>query len=229
MKTVIITGAFGNLGSAVANKFLMEGYYVIGTMIPSDKTDFNFPAGKFEKVVVDLLNESDSEKFVDGVIAKHGHIDAAILTVGGFALGSVADTKTSDITDQSRLNFETAYNVARPIFIHMMKQNNGRIFFIGSKPGFSAKNGNGMVAYSLAKSMLFRLAELMNQESKGKNVVTNVVVPGTIDTAQNRKNMPASDFETWVTPQAIAGVIFWYCTEEAGALRDSVIKVYNNS
>jgi NAD(P)-dependent dehydrogenase (short-subunit alcohol dehydrogenase family) len=47
-----------------------------------------------------------------------------------------------------------------------------------------------MVAYGLAKSLIFRLAELMNDEAKGKNVVTSVVVPSTIDTPQNRKQCP---------------------------------------
>ncbi len=67
----------------------------------------------------------------------------------------------------------------------MLKQNSGRVFIIGSKPGLDARNGKGMVAYGLAKSLIFRLAELMNDEAKGKNVVTSVVVPSTIDTPQN--------------------------------------------
>src|SRR6185312_4722371 len=110
------------------------------------------------------------------------NIDAAILTVGGFAMGSIAETKTSDILNQYKLNFETAYNVARPVFLQMMKQGNGRIFIIGSKPGLNAKNGKGMIAYSLAKSLIFHLAELMNDEAKGKDVVTSVVIPSTINT-----------------------------------------------
>jgi short-subunit dehydrogenase len=95
------------------------------------------------------------------------------INVGGFAMGSVAETKTSDIGKQYKLNFETAYNVARPVFVQMMKQNSGRIFIIGSKPGLSSVNSKGMVAYGLAKSLIFRLAELMNAEAKGTNVVTS--------------------------------------------------------
>ena len=61
-------------------------------------------------------------------------------------MGSIAETKTSDIEKQYKLNFETAYNVARPVFTQMMKQGTGRIFIIGSKPGLSAKNGKGMLS-----------------------------------------------------------------------------------
>jgi NADP-dependent 3-hydroxy acid dehydrogenase YdfG len=56
-----------------------------------------------------------------------------------FAMGKIADTKTSDIAKQYKLNFETAYNVAETVFGQMLKQNNGRIFIIGSKPGLDAR------------------------------------------------------------------------------------------
>ena len=229
MKTAIITGASGNMGQAVVKKFIREGYYVIGTIIPNDPVTLNFAEDRFEKVVVDLMNEDDSRKFIEKVLEKHESIDAAVLTVGGFAMGKIAETKTADIFNQYKLNFETAYNVARPLFIQMMKQNNGRIFIIGSKPGLDAKNSKGMVAYGLAKSLVFRLAELMNDEARGKNVVTSVVVPSTIDTPPNRKSMPEANFDNWVKPEAIAEVIYWHCTNESAVLREPVLKVYNNS
>ena len=207
----------------------MKDILLLEQFLHNDPIAINFPADKFEKVVVDLMSEDDAQKFVDGVIEKHGSIDAAILTVGGFAMGKIADTKTADIIKQYKLNFETAYNVARPTFVQMIKQNSGRIFIIGSKPGLDARNGKGMVAYGLAKSLIFRLAELMNDEAKGKNVVTSVVVPSTIDTPQNRKAMPDANFDNWVKPEAIADVIYWHCTDEASVVREPVIKVYNNA
>jgi len=229
MKTAIVTGASGNMGQAVIKKFIDEGFKVIGTVIPNDPVPMDFPADKLDKVVVDLMNEDDSAKFVNDVTSKYGSVDAAVLTVGGFAIGSVAETKTSDIAKQYKLNFETAYNVARPVFGQMMKQNNGRIFIIGSKPGLNSVNSKGMVAYGLAKSLIFRLAELMNAEAKGTNVVVSVIVPSTIDTPQNRKSMPDADPAKWVKPEAIADVICFYCTDAAAVLREPVIKVYNNS
>ena len=144
-------------------------------------------------------------------------------------MGKIADTNTTDIQKQYKLNFETAYNTARPVFVQMMKQNSGRIFMIGSKPGLSAANSKGMVAYGLAKSLIFRLAGLMNDEAKGSNVVTNVIVPSTIDTTQNRESMPDAKFDNWVKPKAIADIIYFYCTDAASVIREPVIKVYNNS
>jgi len=229
MKTAIVTGASGNLGQAVVKKFIDQGYKVIGTVIPNDPALVNFPAGRFEKVAVDLMNEDDAAKFIEEMISKYISIDAAVLTVGGFAMGKIADTKTADIYKQYKLNFETAYNVARPLFVQMMKQKNGRIFIIGSRPGLNAKDGKGMIAYGLGKSLIFRLADLMNDEARGTNVVTSVVVPSTIDTPQNRSSMPEADPSKWVKPEAIADIIYFHCTDAGAILREPLIKVYGNS
>ena len=202
MRTAIVTGASGNLGQAVVQKFLSEGYAVEGT------GSLLMDAPHFHSVSVDLVNEEAAAEWVQVVINKHKTIDVAVLTVGGFAMADIAGTTTAMIGQQYRLNFETAYNVARPVFVQMSKQGTGTIFLIGSKAGMEAANSKGMIAYGLSKSLLFRLAELMNAEAAGTAVKTMVIVPSTIDTPQNRAAMPAADFSKWQTPEAIADVIF---------------------
>lgn len=228
MKTVIATGAAGNLGKAVAEKFISEGWLVAGTVSKNKPQQF-YPAQQFEAHTADLTNEAASWEFIQNSIDRYGSIDAAVLTVGGFAMGDIQNTPVNDIQQQLQLNFETAYNIARPVFEQMIKQTNGRIFLIGSKAGFSSADGKGMVAYSLAKSLLFRLAELMNDEAKGTDVFTTVVVPGTIDTPQNRQAMPNADFDKWVKPATIANAVFFHTTAEAAAIKEPVLKVYNNA
>ncbi len=228
MKIAIITGSSGNLGRAVVSRFIEEGYRVIGTVTPVDSGLPYYPADSFEKAIVDLTSEEESTQFIDSIVSKYGKVDVAVLTVGGFAMGKIADTLSADILKQYKLNFETAYHVARPVFTQMIKQNSGRIFFVGSKPGLSAEGGNGMVAYGLSKSLIVRLAELMNIEAKGKNVMTSVVVPSTIDTPQNRNAMPNADFSKWVRPEDIANVICYHSSDEAAVLRETLIKIYNN-
>lgn len=227
-KTAIITGAAGNLGQAVAKKFIDEGYHVIGTILTKSAAN-NFTKNNFEAATLDLLNEESSQKLVNDIVEKHGGINVAVLTAGGFTMGNISSTKTSDIYKQYQLNFETAYNMARPIFTQMMKQNSGRLFFIGSRAGLEVSKGKGTIAYALSKSLIFRLAEILNAESKGKDVVTSVIVPSIIDTPQNRESMPEADFSTWVTPAQIADAIYFYASDEAAALREPVIKIYNKS
>ena len=222
-KTAIVTGATGNLGKAVATKFMKNGYHVIGT-VHHKKAENGSDNSGIEEVELNLLDEGKTADFVQETISIQKQIDVTVLTAGGFTMNDISKTRTSDIYAQFQLNFETAYNVARPVFLQMLKQNSGRLFLIGSKAGMNANNAKGVTAYSLSKSLLFRLAEIMNAEAKGKNVVVSVVVPSTIDTPENRKSMPDADFSKWQTPEQIAEVIYFYCTEAAKALRKPIIQ-----
>jgi NAD(P)-dependent dehydrogenase (short-subunit alcohol dehydrogenase family) len=70
---------------------------------------------------------------------------------------------------------------------------------------------------------------MLNAAAKGKNVVTSVVVPSTIDTPVNRKSMPDANFSDWVKPEEVAGVLEFICSEKGAAVREPVYKLYNNS
>lgn len=226
-KLAIVTGASGNLGRAVVKKFLDNGCTVIGIVHKKGETA-DLSNDHYEEVTADLVNENDSVKVITDVVEKYARIDIAVLTAGGFAMGNIETTKMADIHQQLQLNFLTAYNIARPVFLQMMKQNTGRIFLTGSQAGLNTSQAKGVTAYGLSKSLLFNLAKIMNAESKGKNVVTSMIVPGIIDTGQNRKSMPDKDFSTWTTPAQIAEVISFYSSQEASVIREPVIKVYNN-
>lgn len=227
IKIAIVTGAAGNLGRAVVTKFIDNHFKVIATV--RNKNSPSSAPANFEEAELDLADEESCQKFIDQTIARNNSIDVAVLAAGGFAMGNVAVTGTSDIAKQYKLNFETAYNIARPIFAQMMKQNSGRLFLIGSRAGLDVSHAKGVTAYAFSKSLIFRLAEIMNAEAKGKNVVVSVIVPSTIDTPQNRESMPDADFGAWVLPAQIADVIYYYSGTEAEALREPVIKVYNNA
>lgn len=229
MRTILITGATGNMGRAMVSRFLAAGDAVTGTIMPHETVPEGMDHPLFEAIPVDLLDEASAAGLVSNLVAKRGGIDAAVLTVGGFAMGDIAGTSSKDLLKQYQLNFETAYHVARPVFEQMMKTGRGRIFLVGSRPGADMRAGKGMTAYALAKSLIFRLAELMNEEAKGSDVVTSVIIPSTIDTAQNRKAMPDADFSKWVQPEEIAGTVFFYCSEEGAALREPLLKIYGGS
>jgi NADP-dependent 3-hydroxy acid dehydrogenase YdfG len=181
------------------------------------------------KVEVDLADEMHTSLALGRIIKKRGTIDAAVLTAGGFAMGDIEKTHSRDILQQYKLNFETTYHAARPIFLQMLTQKKGRIFMTGSRPGLDMTMSKGMTAYGLTKSLIFRLAELMNAEAKGTDVVTTVVVPSIIDTPVNRKKMKGEDFSTWIDPKQMAEVIEFYTTPAADGLREPVLKMYNKA
>lgn len=229
MKTVIITGANGNLGTAVTRHFISKGYRVVATVIHENMKVDMPPDPLLDVQVVDLANEQDAATFIELSIAQYGTIDAALMLVGGFAMGTIAATSSADIDQQLSLNFKTAYQVARPLFKHMLEKGNGRLVFIGARPALEAASGKNLLAYGLSKSLLFKLAEYLNEEAKGKNVTATVVAPSTLDTPLNRKSMPDVDPATWVKPEALAAILEFIVSEAGAPLRESVYKVYNNA
>ncbi len=227
-KNVIITGAAGNLGKAAVEKFLSLDYNVIATIEPGKKLGYD-TSGPVDIHELDLTDETAVDKFTTRVIQAYGSIHAALMLVGGFASGTISETDHALISKMHKLNFDTAYFLARPIFERMLHQpNGGRLIFVGSRPSLVAKQGKNNVAYALAKSLLFKLAEFLNAEGASANVVSTVVVPSTIDTPQNRSSMPDANFNEWVTPEAIANAMAFICSEEGKTLREPVFKVYGN-
>ena len=228
MKTVIITGANGNLGKAVTKEFLDKNYRVIAT-IAGENTRSEFQVHpNLELSVVDLTSENETTVFVETIIQKYQVIDAALLLVGGFAMGDLAATSGDDLHKQISLNFETAYYVTRPLFAHMLANKKGRIVFIGARPAINAAQGKGLIAYGLSKSLLFKLAEFLNEEARGTKLTVSVVVPSTLDTALNRKSMPDINPDNWVKPGDIAETLEFLVSDKSSTLRETVLKMYNN-
>lgn len=227
MKTILITGANGFLGRATVNLFLEKGYKIIG-VVHSDKNKDDLPANpNLHIATADLTNEDEITSLVANLVNEHGSIDACVLLAGGFAPGDINTTDVAAIRHQIQLNFETAYTIARALFAHFMLNKNGRIVLIGSQPPLMPKKAKAALPYSLSKSLLFHLAEILNEEAKGTNVVTAVVVPSTIDTQANRDAMPKADASKWVKPEQIAQAIEFIISDAGTALREPVLKVYN--
>lgn len=229
MKTVLITGANGNLGTAVVKTFLDSSYRVIAVDGKNDHLDFAVGHEQFAFEAVNLSNEEETNAFIGRMIEKYDRIDAALMLVGGFAMGNTADTPGADIRKQIALNFETAYFVARPLLTHMRQNGYGRLVFIGARPALKPAQGKNLVAYALSKSLLFKLADFINEENRGTNITASVVVPSTIDTKINRQSMPDSNPDNWVKPEQLAGVLEFICSDKGLPVREAVYKVYNNA
>ena len=229
MKTVIITGANGNLGIACVKKFLNEGYKVIAVDGGNNHLDFAAGNANYEFATVNLSNEDETSAFIGNTIKKYGKVDGALMLVGGFAAGNIASTAGADVNKMFSLNFETAYFMSRPLLQHMQQNNYGRLIFVGARPALNPAQGKDLIAYSLTKSLVFKLAEFINEDNKGKNITATVVVPSTIDTALNRKSMPDADPSNWVAPEAIADTMEFVLSDKGNVLREGVLKVYNNA
>jgi NAD(P)-dependent dehydrogenase (short-subunit alcohol dehydrogenase family) len=123
------------------------------------------------------------------------------------------------------LNFFTAYSISRQIYTSMQTRGTGRLVFVGARPALDPVAGKNMSAYAISKSMIFRLAELINAESKDKDITATVIVPSTIDTPANRTSMPDADFSKWVTPAQIADLLMMIVSKTGTPLKETILKM----
>lgn len=224
-KTVIITGAAGNLGRAVVKNFLDKDYHVIAVDnagSPVNKLDSH---PNLETHEVNAMNEKESNDFIQSIINKHGKIDAACLLIGGFAMGSIENTGEAELQKMFSLNFNTLYFTARPIFNQMLKQNGGKLIFVGTVPALNDNAGYDMIAYTLSKSLVIKLAKILNSEGHKKNIQCSVIAPTTIDTPQNRESMPKADFSKWTRAEEIAELMEFIISSKGDKMKDVIIKM----
>jgi NAD(P)-dependent dehydrogenase (short-subunit alcohol dehydrogenase family) len=227
MKTVIITGASGNLGKTTVEKFLATGHRVVATFSPGKPSPFEKRDG-LETYAVDLTDEKSVADTLATIFSKYPVVDGALLLAGAYGGGSLKDTDSTALSKMMAVNFNTAYFAARPLLLQMQKQHNGgRIVLVGSRTALRAADAKNSLAYALSKSLLFNLAEYLNAEGAKQNVVTSIIAPSTIDTPDNRKAMPNADFSSWVSTGEIAETLLFIINSPS--LREPVFKLYGKA
>ncbi|MCZ2140713.1 MAG: SDR family NAD(P)-dependent oxidoreductase [Bacteroidia bacterium] len=208
MKTILISGASGNLGKALVQYFHNQNYNVVGLV--RKQNDYFKSLQNYTEFEVDLTNEISVNDCIEKILKNVKTIDFALFTAGGFTMGNIENTSVENIEQQIQLNFFSAFTLSKPILNQMKKQGFGKIFFTGSMQGLYAHKGISTVAYTLSKSLLFQYAEIINTSVNNTSIKAHVIVPSTIDTPQNREAMPNADFSKWEKPEQIAMVIARY-------------------
>lgn len=228
-QVVVITGAAGNLGNAVVKKLLDNGNTVVGTVLPGEHCKPGEGQAHFEEYELDVTDAEATGNFIRHVVHQYGHIDLAALLVGGFSMGTIEDTTMEDIQQMMKLNFETAFITAQAIYRQMLQQSTGgHLVFAGAKPALETAAGASTLAYAFSKSLIFKLAEFINESGKQHKIKASVVVPSILDTPPNRKAMPDANFQDWVKPEEAAEIINFIFSEKSAPLQETVFKIYGN-
>ncbi len=227
MQTILLTGANGNLGQAVTSTLLSKGYAM---EVATGRSAADMPAHEnFSPTPVDLLDAAAAASFVQNAISRNKNLSAGILLVGGFAEGDIASTDAAALDKMIALNFKTAWNVALPLYQHFAENGGGQLIFVGTRSVLEPATAQNLVAYTLSKSLLFQLAEIINQSGKAQGVTATMLVPSVIDTPQNRAAMPQEAPSKWVSPEAIAETVAFLLSSAGTQLREPVLKLYNRA
>ena len=229
-KVVMITGAVGNLGLATAQAFQRGGHKTVLVDRSMERlqkafADLDGSPNHLLAGGVDLASSDSVQKLIADATTRFGCVDVLVNTVGAWGGGKPVHEEGPETWDfLLNVNLRTTLHCCRAVIPQMLKQGKGKIINVASRDGLLGTAG--YAAYSVSKSAVLRLTEALADELKSSNINVNCIMPGTIDTPQNRAAMPDGDFTKWVDPSALADVILFLASDASRAINGAAIPVY---
>jgi len=231
-KVVVITGAAGNLGAAVATAFAELGARLV--LIDRSKQRLGELRDALDLSSATLLLSADLtaaesvSAAVAQTVAECGGIDVLANIAGGFAMGPpLHETPDADWDLMMALNARSVFNTCRAVIPHLLQRGGGRIINVSARAALEGKARMG--PYCASKAAVLTLTESLAAEHRLDGITVNCILPGTIDTPQNRASMPDADHSRWVPPAALADVVVFLASSAARAVTGAAIPVYGQS
>ena len=231
-KVVMVTGAAGNLGAALAARFAALGSRLAlldrsAERLERARDELDLPSSTV-LLPSDLTAADSVAAAVEKAVTKLGGIDVLANIAGGFTMGPpLYETPDSDWDLMMELNVRSVFNTCRAVIPHMLRRGSGRIVNVSARAALEGKARMG--PYCASKAAVLTLTESLAAEHRLDGINVNCILPGTVDTPQNRAAMPDADFSRWVPPAALADVVVFLASEASRAVTGAAIPVYGQS
>jgi NAD(P)-dependent dehydrogenase (short-subunit alcohol dehydrogenase family) len=225
-RTVVITGAAGNLGRAVAKAFADRGarLVLIDRAREGLARAFRSDTATQWLAATNLLDQADVDAALRKAVDRFGRVDVLCNIAGGFRMGDAVHETADDTWDlMFDLNVRTLVHMSRAVVPLMLSAGGGSIVNVGA---FAAQRGSAsMGAYIASKGTVIRLTETMSAELRDKGINVNCVLPTILDTPENRAAMPSADPGRWVALDDLANVIVFLASPAARAIHGAAVPV----
>jgi len=221
-KVLVVTGSDGVLGQAVAATLSRYGAR-LALLEHAPTSAAALPAGALRIGGIDLTRDDAARAAMERVVKEAGRLDGLINVAGGFRWEKLEGGTLNSWDAMYRLNLRTAVVSCQAALPHLLQAGGGRIVNVGAMGALNAAAGMG--AYAAAKAGVAKLTEALAAELKDRAITVNAILPSTLDTPQNRLDMPQADFTRWVTPLEAAEVIAFLVSDEARAITGALIPV----
>ena len=237
-KVALITGASRGIGRATAVEMCRQGADVV--LVGRDRESLDETARECanarigataEVVTADAADPAAVEAAVGTTLARFERCDYAVANAGQSIDGLLLRLKPETIDQMLAVNLKSAFYLCGAVAKPMMKQRAGAIVLVSSIVGLT---GNaGQAAYAASKAGLLALAKSVAKELGSRNIRVNAVAPGLIETAMTQ-SMPDAAKEALVkqaalgragTPQDVAGVVAFLCSDAAAYVTGQTIVV----
>ena len=231
-KVAIVTGAAGNLGRAVVRALIDQGAQIALVDLdaePRERLRADLPAGGAAAYFsANLIAPESVSAMAEKVLTRFGRIDILTNIAGGFIMGPpLHETNDKDWDFMMDLNARTVFNCCRAVVPHMLTAGGGKIVNVSAR---AATQGKGQMApYCASKAAVITLTESLAAEHRHNGINVNCILPGTVDTPQNREAMPDQDHSRWVPTEALADVILFLASDAARCVTGAAVPVYGQS
>jgi NAD(P)-dependent dehydrogenase (short-subunit alcohol dehydrogenase family) len=222
-QTVLVTGAAGGLGGAVAAAFLDHGWRVVAPELPGARRRLAAPV---QAVEADLTDPDSVGRVVRLATAEPAApLRAVVNLVGGFAAGGrVHETPYADFEAVLTLNLRPTYLVTAATLPALVDAGGGAVVCVSARAAL--RPFPGAAGYVTAKAAVLAFAAAVAVEYGDAGVRCNTVLPEMIDTPANRAAMPGADRRRWVPAEQVAGVIRFLAGPDSAPTTGAAIPVH---
>jgi NAD(P)-dependent dehydrogenase (short-subunit alcohol dehydrogenase family) len=226
-QVVLVTGAAGALGSAVAEAFDAAGATVcVADIVDPESDDVAVDTSRVHYYQGDFTDEAAVEETVGAVVDDHGRLDALCNVAGTWRGGTPIDETEADTFDfLFDLNLKTMFLASKHAIPHL-REAEGAIVSVSARSSLEGGEGDGI--YRASKAGVRLLTETIAEENLGA-VRANAIMPSVIDTPMNREMMPDADHSKWVDPADIADVVLFLCSSESKVTSGAAVPVYGEA
>jgi NAD(P)-dependent dehydrogenase (short-subunit alcohol dehydrogenase family) len=225
----VVAGGAGALGRAVVAALLQRGARVAVPFRSAASWDAlreELGGGAADSLwggPADLSDPASAARFVDQAAERLGRLDGVAALAGGYAgSASLERAPVREWDEMMRTNLATTYGLCRAALPHLLKRG-GSVVTVASR--LAEVGGAGAAAYAVSKAAVMALTRVLALENRDRGVRFNCVMPAIIDTAANRRAMPAADASSWTPAPAIARVVVFLLSPESAAVTGAFVPV----
>jgi 3-oxoacyl-[acyl-carrier protein] reductase len=235
-RVIVITGANGTLGLAIARGFLAESELNsvwLGIHTRREKADelvAHFP-GRATCVDLDVTSSASWKAAVAQILSRDERIDVLVNNAGKHADALLASMSEQTWTEVLNTNLEGVFHGCQAVMAPMISQRAGRIINISSLSALLAPAGQ--TNYAAAKAGVLALTQSLAKEVARLNITVNAVCPGFVDTEalqgmspEERKTAQARiPMRRFGKPEEVAAAVKFLACSEASYITGSILKI----
>ncbi|CAN5740016.1 SDR family oxidoreductase [soil metagenome] len=218
-RVIAIAGAGGNLGPTVVGRLASSGARL--ALGGRDKSPLDALAEDLgieaDTAAVDLLDADSARRWVEGIVERHGRMDALVHLVGGWRGGKpIEEAPLEDWDFLHGLLIRTVQHATQAFAPHLMTNGRGRFVIVSSSQAQAPTHTNAAYAAAKAGAEAWTLA--LADRFRGSGATANVIVIGTIVTPAMRDESPEKDFSSFTSAEEIAEAVAYLCSDAAASM-----------